>query len=159
VYAAWDFEPSWSTPAKADVWMNGYDAVPGRRGLYANSSADGCPQSFTNNGPCNNGWTQQSLWHLAWEHEPSLPFPQIYATSGANAHQWQLIDLWATVALGRSMYFYGTMTQEGACAQNGGCAGTGLAPHAAHDIMASWLASDPRTNQDQIPEMTDLRWY
>jgi hypothetical protein len=159
VYAAWDFEPSWSQWTKADQWMHGYDSVQGRRGLYANASADGCPQQWVVNGPCNNGWNQSAVWHLAWQHDPSLPFPQIYATSGANAHQWQLIDLWATTVMTDGMYFYGTMTQAGACAQNGGCAGTNLAPHDAHDIMANWLASDWRTNQDQIPEMTDLSWW
>jgi hypothetical protein len=139
--------------------MNGYDSTPGRRNLYANASADGCPQQYTWNGPCDNGWNQNGIWHLAWQHAPSLPIPQTYATSGANAHQWQLIDLWRKIAAGDGMYFYGTMTQAGACAQNGGCSGTNLAPHAAHDFLAAWLATDVRTNQDQIPEMTDLSWY
>jgi hypothetical protein len=159
VNAAWDFEPSWSSFAKAEQWMHGYDATAGRRNLYANSSADGCPQTWVVNGPCDNGWNQSAVWHLAWQHDPSLPMPQIYATSGANAHQWQLIDLWATTIIGDGMYFYGTMTQAAACNRVGGCAGSDLTPHQAHNILAWWLAADPRTNQDQIAEMTDVDWY
>jgi hypothetical protein len=147
VYAAWDFEPSWSTFAKAEQWMHG------------NASADGCPISYIANGPCDNGWNMGAVWHLAWQHDPSLPFPQIYATSGANARQWANIDLWATTIPLDGMFFYGTTTQQGACAQSGGCAGTDLAPHDAHDLLALWLASDPRTNQAEIPEMTDLSWW
>lgn len=158
VAGAWDFEPSWSSFAKAEVWMHGYDDTPGRPALYANSSADGCPTSSATNGPCNNGWSQQLVWHLAWQHDPSLPIPQIYATSGVNAHQWQLIDLWSTVTTGDGMYFYGTLSQYGACQQVGGCTGTDNAPHQAHNFLVYWLATDARTNQPSVDTMTDISW-
>jgi hypothetical protein len=158
VYAAWDFEPSWSSYASAEYWMQGYDNRPGRQLLYANSSADGCPQTSATNGPCNNGWTQQRVWHLAWEHDPSLPIPQIYTNSGSQARQWQKIDLWSTVNRGDGMYFYGTLTQYGACRQVGGCSGVSNTPHEGHDQLRWVLAADRRTNQPSIETMTDMNW-
>ena len=158
ITAAWDFEPSWSSFAKAEQWMHGYDSSPGRQLLYANSSADGCPTSSAANGPCNNGWNQQRVWHLAWQHDPSLPFPQIYTNSGNQAHQWQLIDLWATTAARDGMYFYGSMTQYGACRQAGGCSGTSNTPHQGNDQLRWWLNSDRRTAQADVPGMTDMNW-
>lgn len=158
VYAAWDVEPSWSSFAKVDQWMSGYDGTRGRTLLYANSSADGCPTTTATNGPCNNGWNQARVWHLTWEHDPSLPIPQIYATSGVDAHQWQLIDLWSTVYRGDGMYFYGTMSQYGACQQVGGCGLTDNTPREAHDFLLWWLNSDRRTSQPSIVTVTDVSW-
>lgn len=158
IVAAWDFEPSWSSFAKAEQWMHGYDGSPGRQLLYANSSADGCPTGSAANGPCNNGWNQQRVWHLAWQHDPSLPFPQIYTNSGNQAHQWQLIDLWATTAARDGMFFYGSMTQYGACRQVGGCSGTSNTPHQGNDQLRWWLNTDGRTAQADVPGMTDMNW-
>jgi hypothetical protein len=158
IVGAWDVEPSWSSYAKAEQWMHGYDGNPGRRLLHVNSSADGCPTGSSGNGPCNNGWNQQRVWHLAWQHDPSLPMPQIYTTSGNQAHQWQLIDLWATTSAGDGMYFYGTMSQHGACRQVGGCAGMDNTPHQANDQLRWWLGSDRRTAQDDVVGMTDVSW-
>ncbi len=158
VYGAWDFEPSWSSFAKADAWMNGYSATAGRPLLFANSSADGCPTTTATNGPCNNGWNQQTVWHLAWQHQASLPMPQIYATSGVNAHQWQLIDLWATVYKRDGMTFVGTMSQLGACRQTGWCTRTDNSPTAANAFLRWWLNTDGRTWQRTVASMTDVRW-
>jgi hypothetical protein len=163
IYAAWDAEPSWSQFTKANAWMGGYDSVPGRVALYYNGSADGCPTTVAGiagpwGGPCNNAWNQNAVWYLSWAYDPALPFPQIYATSGVNAHQWQLIDLFATTVRGDGMFFFGTMSQSGACQQNGGCPGTDNTVHQAWDFMTSWLNSDARTQQGQIDGMTDVRW-
>jgi hypothetical protein len=158
IVGAWDVEPSWSSFAKAEQWMHGYDGNAGRRLLHVNSSADGCPTGSAANGPCDNGWNQQRVWHMAWQHDPSLPIPQIYTTSGSQAHQWQLIDLWATASAGDGMYFYGTMSQHGACRQVGGCAGVDNTPHEANDQLRWWLGSDRRTAQDDVVGMTDVNW-
>jgi len=159
-YAAWDGEPSWSTYGKAHEWMYGYDVLyPARRALYANFSADGCPTTTATNGPCNNGWSQAAVWHLAWEHNPSLTIPQIYATSGVNARQWQLIDEWATHNRGDGILFYGVLSQSGACAQVGGCSGTNNTPHRAWDFMIWWLRSHAHTWQSSIDTITDVRWH
>jgi hypothetical protein len=160
VYGAWDAEPSWSTYGKADQWMYGYDVLyPARRALYANFSADGCPTSSATNGPCNNGWSQSAVWHLAWEHNPSLTIPQIYATSGVNARQWQLIDEWATHNRNDGILFYGVMSQAGACGQVGGCAGTNNSPHDAWTYMILWLRSHVHTWQSSIDTITDISWH
>jgi hypothetical protein len=158
IYGAYDFEPSWSSPWKAHHWMAGYDGTAGRPGLYANASADGCPTTTATGGACDNGWNQWWVWHMGWEFDSALPFPQIYATSGVNARQWQLVDLYATVHLGDGMYFYGTTSQWGACRQVGGCAGTDNTIHQAHDQLVWWLATDARTHQDAVDGMTDLSW-
>jgi hypothetical protein len=158
ISAAWDFEPSWSTYAKAKQWMHGYDGYSQRRPLYINASADGCPVSSATNGPCNNGWNQHRVWHLAWEHAPSMPIPQIYTTNRAQARQWQQIDLWAATTRNRGMFFYGSMTQYGACQQVGGCAGTNNTPHQGNDQLREELNRHPRTAQADVETMTDMNW-
>jgi hypothetical protein len=158
VYGAWDPEPSWSTFAAADAWMHGYDSAPGRRAMFVNAAADGCSTTTATNQPCNNGWNQHRVWHLSWEHDPALPIPQIYRNDGAQARQWQLIDLWATVNRGDGMFFYGAMAQSGACAQVGGCAGIDNTPHEAHDQLLWWLNTDSRTAQRGLQTMTNVHW-
>jgi hypothetical protein len=159
IYGAWDAEPSWSTYERADRWMQGYDSEPGRRALHANFSADGCPRDSTANGPCNNGWRQESVWQLAWRYDPSLPMPQIYATSGVNARQWQQIDLYGTIAHGDGMVFWGTLSQHAACGQVGGCRGTDNTPQQAHDHLLWQLNTHPATAQPTIETATDMHWH
>ena len=158
VGAAWDFEPSWSTFHKAEQWMHGYDDYGGAQLLYANASADGCSTSSASNAACNNGWIQQYVWHLAWDHDPALPIPQIYTNSGNQARQWQLIDLYGTVYWNDGMTFGGTLTQYNACLQVGGCSGTNNTPHQGHDQLLWYLESDPRTSQGSLETMTDMHW-
>jgi hypothetical protein len=159
IYGAWDAEPSWSTYERADRWMQGYDSEPGRRALHANFSADGCPRDSTANGPCNNGWRQENVWQLAWRYDPSLPMPQIYATSGVNARQWQQIDLYGTIAHGDGMVFWGTLSQHAACGQVGGCQGTDNTPQQAHDHLLWQLNTHPATAQPTIETATDMHWH
>lgn len=161
VFGAWDVEPSWSRYEQAEAWMQGYDDQnPGRRGLYANFSADGCPTTTATNGPCNNGWNQERIWHLAWQRDPSVPIPQIYATSGVNAKQWQLIDKWATNGRNDGIFFYGVMSQYEACRQTGiGCQGTDNTPQQAYDHMNTQLNADPQTAQAPVESVTDMRWH
>lgn len=160
-YAAWDAEPSWSTYDKANAWMHGYDYLyPKRRALYANFSADGCPTTTATNGPCNNGWSQARVWHLAWQHDPSLTFPQIYATNGANAKQWQLIDEWATRHRADGITFYGAVTQYGACSHTrGGCPGTDNTPEEAYNLLLWYLNTSPYTSQSSLGALTDMNWH
>lgn len=159
IYAAWDAEPSWSTVHKARVWMTGYESFPGHRPLYANFSADGCSWTSSSNAGCNNGWTQSNVWDLAWQRPPAMPIPQIYATSGVNAQQWQKISEYGAVHHGRPLFFYGTLTQLGACLQVGGCQGVDNAPHAARDQLLWHLNSHPQTRQDEIESTPDMRWH
>ncbi|HEY8546223.1 MAG TPA: hypothetical protein VIL36_14285, partial [Acidimicrobiales bacterium] len=159
IYGAWDAEPSWSAPQKAEQWLRGYDSVPGRRALHANFSADGCPRDTAHNGGCNNGWNQETLWRLAWRYEPSLPIPQIYATSGVNAAQWQKIDEYGARAHGDGMTFFGAMAQHGACAQVGGCRLIDNPPQVARDQLLFVLNSHPLTQQPTLENATDMHWH
>jgi hypothetical protein len=159
VYGAWDIEPSWSAFAKADLWMQGYASLPGNRSVHANFSADGCPRDSSDGGACNNGWNQALVYRLAWQWDPSLPMPQIYANSGVNARQWQKIDEYGARHANDGMVFSGVMTQWAACQSQGGCAGTGNMPHEGHDQMLSNLNSNPLTSQPHLEAVTDMNWH
>jgi hypothetical protein len=88
-----------------------------------------------------------------------LPIPQIYATSGVNARQWQQLDLYGAIHHGDGMYFYGAMSQHAACFQMGGCNRTNNTPQQAHDQLLWHLNTDGRTRQDVIETVTDIRWH
>ena len=159
VDGAWDVEPSWSTYPRAEAWMRGYDSVPGRRGVHANFSADGCPRDSAGGGACNNGWNQHQLWRLAWQYDPALPMPQIYATSGVNARQWQKIDEYGARAQNDGMTFVGAMSQRGACLQMGGCAKVDNGPLEARDFLLQYLNGSPLTQQAALETTTDMHWH
>lgn len=160
IYGAWDAEPSWSSVHKATQWMDGYQSFVGHRPVYANFSADGCSWTSSDNAGCNNGWNQHHVWDLAWQRPPAMPIPQIYATSGVNAQQWQRISEYGANHHGRPLFFYGTMTQVGACQQVGGCEGTtDNSPHSARDQLLMHLNSNGLTSQEEIESTTDMRWH
>lgn len=159
IYGGWDAEPSWSTYAKADRWMQGYNGFPGNRLLHAQFSADGCPRDRADGGACNNGWSQESVWRLAWRYDPSLPMPQIYATNGVNARQWQKIDEYGARRHSDGMVFSGVTTQWGACQQRGGCVRINNKPHAGHDQLLRHLNSNPLTRQAYLETVTDMHWH
>jgi hypothetical protein len=159
MYGAWDAEPSWASFEKTNLWMHGYDDVPNVPALHTHNSADGCPRSSSNNGSCNNGWTQYRLWHVSWEHAPALPMPQIYATSGVNAKQWHMLDAYGFRNRGRGMTFYGVMSQHEACARAGGCPGTDATPSQSHDFLLRELWTRDYTRQASLPGMTNIRWH
>ncbi len=159
LYGGWDAEPGWSKFEKADLWIRGYDSVRGRPGLHANHSADGCPQDRANNGSCNNGWNQQRVWRVSWEWAPALPIPQIYATSGANARQWHMLNLYGANR-GDGMYFYGAMAQNAACRRvSGGCRGTDNTADRAHDLLLWFNNTRAATRQDRVDSPTDIDWH
>jgi hypothetical protein len=158
-YAAWDAEPSWSAVHKADMWMQGYNGHGGRRAMHIHNSADGCPRDGSDNGWCNNGWNQYWMWRLSWWYDPALPMPQIYATTGVNARQWQKIDEYGARHHGDGMHFYGVMSQQGACLQVGGCVSTNNGPDTASGALFLFLNSSGWTRQDVIETATDIRWH
>lgn len=158
-YGAWDAEPSWSSVGKAEHWMLGYNSTPGRVGLHANNSADGCPSSTSTNGACNNGWNQRWVWRLSWQYDPALPVPQIYATSGVNARQWHMLNLYGA-SQGDGMHFYGTMAQHAACITvSSPCTGTFNTAQAARNFLLWYSNSHPATVQADILGPTDIDWH
>lgn len=159
VYGAWDAEPSWSAFSKADMWMQGYNAWPENRSVHVHMSADGCPRNSSDDGPCSNGWSQYLVWRAAWQYDPSLPMPQIYAFSGVNARQWQKIDEYGARYQGDGITFYGLMTQYGACMQVGGCDATGNLPHMGHEQLLAELNLSELTQQRSLDTVTDIYWH
>ena len=159
VYGAWDAEPSWSKPRNAELWMQGYNAVPGRRPIHDHFSADGCPRDKASGGACNNGWSQYHLWRLAWQYDPALPMPQIYATTGVNARQWQKIDEYGARVHHDGMVFPGVMSQAAACRQARGCARVDNTPTQARTLMLRYLNLHPLTRQARLDTVTDMAWH
>jgi hypothetical protein len=159
VYGAWNAEPWWSTPNKAEHWMHGYNSVPGRVGMQVVNSADGCSTTSSTNTSCDNGWSQYWLWRLSWWYDPALPMPQLYTTSGSMARQWHQIDRYG-VRRGDGLYFYGVTAQHAACRQLGLlCAGIDATAREAHDYLLWYSNSDPSTYQQEILSPTDIRWH
>ena len=59
--------------------------------MYDYGDAAGCRWSGTTAtaGNCNNGWRQSDVYHVGWGAPPAYAVPEIYATNGVNAQQWQ----------------------------------------------------------------------
>lgn len=85
--AAADLEPSWETASVTKQLVNGNQAQ-GWALDYDFGSADGCPESGSNDGPCNNGWHVSDVGYVSF-HGLSLPLPEIYYS--ANAQQWSVV--------------------------------------------------------------------
>jgi hypothetical protein len=89
--AASDLEPSWDGPLITKQLVNG-DQGQGWALYYDFGSADGCPQSGSGDGPCNNGWHVSDVGYVSF-HGLALPLPEIYYA--ANANQWTVVrKLW-----------------------------------------------------------------
>ena len=67
--------------------MNG-DTGYGWALYYDFGSADGCPQSGSADGPCNNGWHVGDVGYVSF-HGLAMPLPEIYYA--VNANQWTVV--------------------------------------------------------------------
>lgn len=160
VRGASDIEMGYSSPSTAYSWVNGYTSNwSSPYFLYNYGDAGGCPRSGTTKTPgaCNNNWNQENVEYVSWGAAPSYPIPEIYATTGANAKQWQQISLYSYLAYGGSMYFFGPLSQSQACIQRGGCSGTNNTPDQAWIQLWNELNSDTRTAQN-MSWSTDIKW-
>lgn len=160
VRGASDIEVGYSSSSTAYSWVNGYaNSWSSPYYLYNYGDASGCPQSGTTGTPgaCNNNWNQENVEYVSWGAPPSFPTPEVYATTGANAKQWQQISLYAYLAHGSSMSFSGPLSQSQACAQRGGCAGVNNTPDQAWTQLWNELNSDSRTVQN-MSWSTDIKW-
>ncbi len=160
VRGASDIEMGYSSPTVAYSWVNGYSNIwSSPYFLYNYGDSGGCPQSGTTKTPgkCNNNWTQENVQYVSWGAPPSYPIPEIYATTGANAKQWQQISLYSYLAHGNSIYFFGPLSQSQACAQRGGCSGTNNTPDQAWSQLWNALNGDSRTAQN-MSWSTDIKW-
>lgn len=115
--AAADMEPSWDTASVTKQLVNGNQAQ-GWALDYDFGSADGCPQSGSADGPCNNGWRASDVGYVSF-HGLALPLPEIYYS--ANAQQWTVVrKLW-----GGDYFFAGATSSTG----------VGLAPSSAWSAL------------------------
>jgi hypothetical protein len=120
--AASDLEPSWDGPLITKQLVNG-DQGQGWALYYDFGSADGCPQSGSSDGTCNNGWHVSDVGYVSF-HGLALPLPEIYYT--ANANQWTVVRKWWNANEGGYAF-------AGVTASTGG----GLAPAAAWNALNS----------------------
>jgi hypothetical protein len=118
--AASDMEPSWDGASITKQLVNG-DAAQGWAPYYDFGSADGCPQSGSADGPCNNGWHASDVGYVS-AHGLARPLPEIYYA--ANANQWTVVRKWWTANEGRYA-FAGVTTSTG----------VGLTPAAAWNTL------------------------
>jgi len=117
--AAADMEPSWDGASITKQLLNGNQAQ-GWALDYDFGSADGCPQSGSSDGPCNNGWRVSDVGYVSF-HGLALPLPEIYYS--ANARQWTVVrKQWG------SGYFFAGVTAS---------TGVGLAPTSAWSTLDS----------------------
>lgn len=99
-----DIEQAYSAFEVTDEWVKGYASVA-ERYLYNFGAASGCPPARG----CENGWTEDNIWHVSWEADPAEPLPEIY--SKTNAAQWANISLRHQ----GDMIIAGALTEYGAC--------------------------------------------
>ncbi len=92
-------------------WVNGYKAALGTAGLtfYDYGSADGCPQTTSNNGTCENGWTQKNYWYMSYGSGAAYPTPQIYYNS--QAEEWAMISLYGAQQQGKPLNIAGPLDE------------------------------------------------
>ena len=120
--AASDMEPSWDGAPITKQLVNG-DQAQGWAMYYDFGSADGCPQSGSSDGSCNNGWHVADVGYVSF-HGLALPLPEIYYT--VNAKQWTVVRKWWNANQGG--YFFAGATAS---------TGVGLTPAAAWSTLGS----------------------
>lgn len=158
VRGASDVELQWSGFSAASSWFSGYSSVY-RYFLYDYGDANGCPLSGTGSSPrnCCTGWNQDNVRYVAWGASPSIPFPEIYATSGANAKQWQQLSLYSYLAYGSRMGIVGPFTESKACVQRPPCDGIDNTPSQAWSQLWTNLNNDLRT-AESLFYSSDIKW-
>jgi len=121
--AGGDMEPSWDGQLITKQLVNG-DQGQGWALYWDYGSADGCPQSGSSDGPCNNGWDVDDVSYVSF-HGLALPLPEIYYTVLAN--QWTVVRKWWDNNHSGD-YFFGGVTAS---------TGVGLSPASAWNTLDS----------------------
>ena len=114
-------EPSWDSASITKQLVNG-DRAQGWALYYDFGSADGCPQSGSSDGACNNGWHVGDVAYASY-HGLALPLPEVYYS--ANANQWTVVRKWWNANQADDYVFAGVTATTGA----------GLAPTAAWNAL------------------------
>ncbi|WP_322791586.1 hypothetical protein [Bellilinea sp.] len=160
----------WNTPYVTGGWVEGFNANSRGRELYLNYGACvGCPTSprldwvFSTTRDANNvvmDWSQGDVYYVSWGAPPALPLPEIYRNDGYLARQWQAVSLYGALYKGGKMTFAGAMTQYQSCQQRrtAECATLDNTPDEGWSQLYYWLNQDPRTAQQVLRWVTDIRW-
>ncbi len=164
----------WNTPYVTRGWVEGFTANSRGRELYLNYGACvGCPITprpdwvFTTIRDANDvvmNWTQADVYDVSWGAPPALPLPEIYRKDGYLARQWQAVSLYGALYKGGKMTFAGAMTQYQSCQQRSGCISSNPAYNLNNtseegwEQLFYWLNQDPRTAQELLRWVTDIRW-
>lgn len=151
-----NIEPGFNPFYIPNHWLNGYNSVANHKPVYVIASADGCPLDYPYTEPetgsytpavCNNGWSQEDIYHVSWGSSASWPYPEIY--NNATAIQWYRIGLYSKYNH-YQMVFKGAMTQLGACNQlrdeypnEQHCVGTDYDPASGYIALYDQISSDP----------------
>lgn len=157
-----DIELEFNSAQLSRAWTDGFDNVSNNTGVvYLNyGDASGCPMDdSTTNRACSHGWFQSDIAYVSWDAVAAYPLPEIYATAGGNAAQWQSIDYYQHNNQGSfgAMFIEGAFTQYKACQQVGGCQGTNNTPTAGWTQLYNDLNANSTTVQS-LPYLSDIQW-
>jgi len=119
--AASDMEPSWESAPVTRQLVSG-DQAQGWAVYFDFGSADGCPQSGSSDGSCNNGWRVSDVAYASYGGL-AVPLPEIYYT--ANANQWTVVRKWWNANTKGGYLFLGVTAATG----------VGLTPAASWNTM------------------------
>ena len=153
-----DLEPGWGPPGQARAWVDGYVRTTNAR-LWNFGSADGCPQSYTTDLTCNNGWTiDDVLWVSSHAGPNVLAMPQIHTQSGSQAKQWAVLAARA-LAMGMPLRIAGITVQTAACSQvKAGCPTTGVSAWDGWAQVRRSLDAISTTVGTKVGAPMDIRW-
>jgi hypothetical protein len=163
VVGASDIELGWSSPQKAQDWVNGYDSV-NLYPLYNFGAAEGCATFSNPTWSCGAGgfyWSKDLVYRTA-NAGPVYPIPEIYLKSGVHAQQWYLLSVYAAQTHGHPYDFVGALTNWGACQQNPGsyeCQFIDNKPEQGWTQLYNLVNSyNSLLTWDDIPYSTDIMW-
>ncbi len=153
-----DIELSWNGPDHSLDWLDGYN-FHSDYAFYDYGDAAGCPTFAYPNWTCNNSWTQEYLWYVAFGSGSSYPLPLIYAEDGGNAQQWAVLSRYAYNNHGTRIDFKGAFTQWQACRQFPDGCGEGLNNSPTQGWQQLYDALKTRTYTAQsLTWSTDIMW-
>lgn len=196
VAGAADFEPGWGSKIASvrlvRQWVDGYAGYVGANPpnqYYFYGSCDGCPYvtrdasgnfvaSYAPVLVSESDWTMDDVWYVSYGADPAWPVPEIYATNGNHARQWQNLALWAATcnlipytttqcepqrrSINRYMRFAGAMTQHQACLDNTPPCDPSLMNWPSDGWRQLWQAlndpNTPLTHQGALEWITDIAW-
>src|SRR5215467_408001 len=152
-----DLEPSWGPVGQTESWTNAFNATGNQYLDFG--SADGCPPY----GGCNNGWSQSSVYFVAWGEPAAQAIPEIFTESGSQANQWESISLWGSYhGSAGGMAFAAAMSQYQACIDVGSsCSGEDNTPAQSWTQLTNAMNSNSRTSTSTvgpIPYATEMSY-